>query len=531
MMKLFFNRARRVRNKERMIQSPSNANTKVGFWLKQFVVMSKRVALLRMRGILRRLYFLYQGSKCKRNFLLKQRNYYLLKGMNGLDKNLFLNNERLRIHRQTARLMNFYRKKKAYRRVFWLPYMQHGLKALSNGTTKRVRIALKFWHAYLEFLKYTKEAANKRSQLHFKKSGKIRGIRSWLHKHRNRMKRKRANTARLDLWNVTLQSYHFRVLYRIIAMRRRFRMVALRFKIGNVMDIWASKTATELRYRHCILEIRRRKLLKVCLKAIVSWRMFTKQQLFYYAQVAVIRTRENVKVRRRYFALWLHQMCQKEEALLCQQVYNNTCRREKHKTMHAWIKSLRLSRKARRNKCRAVFNVLCEYMKERQHKRYVSVSCKDEHTHMHVMLLMYYIFRFERNITGSNHYHNHLQSLAIMGFRQRHNQIQLSNEHGSQAYANMLQYLSRERIRHWNSRIKTIHRGCSELYVLFRTIFSCSLVEMVINSVLESEIQTTRSRTKDGNGAASPGLFIASALNSLGGDVSNCIYSIYIQYV
>ena len=147
------------------------------------------------------------------------------------------------------------------------------------------------------------------------------------------------------------------------------------------------------------------------------------------------------------------------------------------------------------------------------------------------MLLMYYIFRFERNVTGSNHYHNHLQSLAMKGFRQRHNQFQLSNEYGSQAYANMLQYLSRERIRQWNSRIKIIHRGCSELYVLFRTLFSYSLVEMVINSVLESEIQTTRSRRKDENGGASPGLFIASALDALGGDVSNCIYSIYMQYV
>ena len=265
--------------------------------------------------------------------------------------------------------MNLYRKKKSFRRVFWLPYMQHGLKALSNGTTKRVMLVLQFWCSYIQFLVYARGPANEQALRHFKSWGRRRGFRLWLHNHRDRMKRKRINTARLDLWNGTLLSYYFRDLYRIIAIRRRFRMISCRFKIGKFMDIWAYLTGKELHYRYCIVENERRRLYRTSVKAIAAWRLFTKQQLYYQAQTEIIRSQQDVQLRRRYMALWLRRMWQKEEALLYQKVYKQTCLRDKHKAIFAWSRSFKSSQKAKRNKCRAIFNILHEYKTERQHKR------------------------------------------------------------------------------------------------------------------------------------------------------------------
>ena len=347
----------------------SHGTTSVGYWLNQHVVMSQVVASLRMYRVFRYLQWLSSVGRSKHNFSHKQRHYYLLKGLNGLDRNVVATRDRLRVHRHACRLMNVYRRKRAFRRVFWLPYMQHGLKALSHGTLARLRGVVKFWYTYVEFLMYSKSSATQRAEVHFSRAGKKLGFRRWLHKHWARMQRTRANQARLDLWNVTLQSYYFRLMYRIIAIRRRFRMITWRFKAGHWMDIWARATERKLRYKFCIVENRQRILFRLCLKVVAAWRLYTKQQAYYCTQALIITRKAECRIRKSYMVLWLHRMWQKEEAMMCQAVYDKTCCRVKVKALHAWIHALKASRKDKRNKRRAIFNVLCEYAKERKHKR------------------------------------------------------------------------------------------------------------------------------------------------------------------
>ena len=145
------------------------------------------------------------------------------------------------------------------------------------------------------------------------------------------------------------------------------------------------------------------------------------------------------------------------------------------------------------------------------------------------------VVRFERNVKGPGHYHHHLYSQSMVTLKERHSQYQVSNAHGKQAYTCMqLQYWRLIRIHQWKKYIRScIQRGCSQLYILFRTIFpSLYLVEKVLSFALEYNVHmvrhatTSQQRTTGGsNSVLSSGPpLIASALETIGGDVRVCIY-------
>ena len=151
------------------------------------------------------------------------------------------------------------------------------------------------------------------------------------------------------------------------------------------------------------------------------------------------------------------------------------------------------------------------------------------------------VVRFERNVKGPGHYHHHLYSQSMVTLKERHSQYQVSNAHGKQAYTCMqLQYWRLIRIHQWKKYIRScIQRGCSQLYILFRTIFpSLYLVEKVLSSALEYSVHmvrhavTTTSQQRTTGGSNSSVLSSGPPLSTsetIGGDVS--VYIFIYEYI
>ena len=213
-------------------------------------ILSKAIAKLYSRRVLKFLFSRVQKRKKRREYRRKLDNdqcyFDQLRGFQVLRRFALIQKNLMQLVRISKFNMRKYRMYMVFKRIFLLPFKSHGLRAVTTNMKSRVEEAFQSLYYRTWSNRETVDILFKAASHHERKKRCSYFI-IWYDRCKDQIYRRERNSGRLNVWEYTMKKYYLRVLYRVLATRRRFRMICFRFKLKGSMDKWAVTAARSIR--------------------------------------------------------------------------------------------------------------------------------------------------------------------------------------------------------------------------------------------------------------------------------------------